>query len=189
MTTCPIEPIRESFFGAYIIGGDEDEDKVWGEIVGEELLQEAIEHNNKIREENESFTQGYTMYTGISLKQWDNVWKNKNLTDRETNVTDDKFFAFNYSYDFKTGKYDDVIVEISNIPLDAFVAYRALNTGDDYYDGENQEEAYADDDDFHTMNGMSNDEKKNIIDSYSLFLVSLYKYKDIISTKLLKRFR
>jgi hypothetical protein len=135
---------------------------------------------------NESFTQGYTMYTGISLKQWNNVWKDKNLTDRETNVTDDKSFAFDYSYDFETGKYDDVIVEISNIPLDAFVAYRVGNTSDDYYDEESEEETYADDDDFHTMNGMSNDEKKNIIDNYSLFLVSLYKYKDIISTKLLK---
>jgi len=127
------------------------------------------------------------MYTGISLKQWNNVWKDKNLTDRETNVTDDKSFAFDYSYDFETGKYYDVIVEISNIPLDAFVAYRVGNTSDDYYDEESEEETYADDDDFHTMNEMSNDEKKNIIDNYSLFLVSLYKYKDIISTKLLKR--
>lgn len=47
----PIKPIRESFFGAYIIEGDEDDDKAWGEVVGEELLQEAITHNNKIREE------------------------------------------------------------------------------------------------------------------------------------------
>lgn len=46
----PIEPIRESFFGAYIIEGDEDGDKDWGEVVGEELLQCAIAHNNKIRE-------------------------------------------------------------------------------------------------------------------------------------------
>jgi hypothetical protein len=37
------------------------------------------------------------------------------------------------------------------------------------------------------MNGMTDDEKKNIIDNYSLFLVSLYKYKDIISTKLIRR--
>ena len=137
---------------------------------------------------NENYIQGYTMYTGISLKQWNNVWKDKNLIDRETNVTDDKSFAFDYSYDFETGKYDDVIVEISNIPLDAFVAYRVGNTSDDYYDEESEEEeTYADDDDFHTMNGMSNDEKKNIIDNYSLFLVSLYKYKNIISTKLIKR--
>ena len=47
----PIQPIRESFFGSYIIEGNKDGDKVWGEVVGEELLQEAIEHNNKIREE------------------------------------------------------------------------------------------------------------------------------------------
>ena len=25
---------------------------------------------------NESYTEGYTMYTGISLKQWNNFWKN-----------------------------------------------------------------------------------------------------------------
>jgi hypothetical protein len=131
---------------------------------------------------NENYTQGYTMYTGVSLKRWNNIWKDKNLTDRETNVTDDKTFAFDYSYDFETGEYDDVIVEISNIPLDAFVAYRVGNASDE----ESEEETYADDDDFHTMNNMSDDEKKNIIDSYSLFLVSLYKYKDIISTKLLK---
>ena len=47
----PIQPIRENFFGAYIIEGSEDDDKIWGEVVGEELLQEAIAHNNKIREE------------------------------------------------------------------------------------------------------------------------------------------
>ena len=130
---------------------------------------------------------GYTMYSGISLKAWENIWKNKNLTDRETNVTDDKSFAFDYSYDFETGKYNDVIVEISNIPLDAFVAYRVGNTGDDYYDDESDEETYADDDDFHSMNDMNDIEKKNIIDDYSLFLVSLYTYKDVTSTKLLKR--
>jgi hypothetical protein len=136
---------------------------------------------------NENISNGYTMYTGISLKQWENVWKNKNLTDRETNVTDDKSFAFDYSYDFETGKYDDVIVEISNIPLDAFIAYRVGNTTDDYYDEESEEETYVDDDDFHTMNDMNDVEKKDTIDNYSLFLVSLYKYKDIISTKLIKR--
>jgi hypothetical protein len=136
---------------------------------------------------NENIDNGYTMYTGISLKQWENVWKDKNLTDRETNVTDDKSFAFDYSYDFTTGKYDDVIVEISNIPLDAFVAYRVGNVSDDYYDEDSEEETYSDDDDFHSMNGMTDDEKKNIIDNYSLFLVSLYKYKDIISTKLIRR--
>ncbi len=135
---------------------------------------------------NENNTQGYTMYTGISLKQWENIWKDKNLTDRETNVTDDKSFAADYSYDFETGKYDDIIVEISNIPIDAFVAYRVGNDTDEYYDEESEEETYADDDDFHTMNDMTINEKKNIIDSYSLFLVSLYKYKDIISTKLIK---
>jgi hypothetical protein len=136
---------------------------------------------------NENYTQGYVMYIGISLKQWENVWKDKNLVDRETNVTDDKSFAFYYSYDFTTGKYDDIIVEISNIPLDAFIAYRVGNVSDDYYDEDSEEETYSDDDDFHSMNDMTDDEKKNIIEKYSLFLVSLYKYKNIISTKLIKR--
>lgn len=47
----PINPIGESFWGAYIIKGDEDDDKKWGEVVGEELLQEAILHNQKLEEE------------------------------------------------------------------------------------------------------------------------------------------
>ena len=47
----PIQPIRQSFFGAYIIEGNVHDDKEWGEVVGEELLQEAITHNNKIRKE------------------------------------------------------------------------------------------------------------------------------------------
>lgn len=47
----PIKPISESFWGAFIIEGKGDDDKEWGEVVGEELLQEAIIHNNKIREE------------------------------------------------------------------------------------------------------------------------------------------
>jgi hypothetical protein len=46
----PIKPISESFFGAYIIKGNDEDDKRWGEVVGEELLQEAILHNNKVRE-------------------------------------------------------------------------------------------------------------------------------------------
>lgn len=139
---------------------------------------------NKILNENSSNT--YTMYTGVSLKQWNKIWKDKNLTNSETNVTDDKSFASDYSYDFETGKYDNVIVEISNIPLDAFVAYR-IGNGDEYYDEDDEDyETYSDDDDFHTMNNMNDNEKINIIDNYSLFLVSLYEYKDIITTKLLQ---
>lgn len=121
----------------------------------------------------ETFENGYTVYTGVSLTKWETIWKDKNLTDRITNVTADISFAFDYSYDFETGKYDNVIVEISNIPIEAFVAYR--------------EDEYSDDDDFHSMNRMDINEKKNCLDSYSLFLVSLFKYKDIITTKLIKK--
>jgi hypothetical protein len=157
-------------------------------ILNNEIMSKDIRENiNKIKKLNENITKTYTMYSGISLKQWENIWKNKKLTDRETNVTDDKSFAFDYSYDFETGKYDDVIVEISNIPLDAFVAYRVGNNYDEYYDEDSEEESYADDDDFHSMNEMSDEEKIKIIDKYSLFLVSLYKYKNIISTKLIEK--
>jgi hypothetical protein len=56
------------------------------------------------------------MYSGISLSKWEEIWKNKNLKDMPTNVTSNIHFAFDYSYDFKTGNYEDVVVEISNIP-------------------------------------------------------------------------
>lgn len=46
-----VEPITESFWGAYIIRGDDGEDGEWGEIVGKELLQQAIYHNNILEEE------------------------------------------------------------------------------------------------------------------------------------------
>lgn len=121
---------------------------------------------------NEKSTPKYTMFTGVSLKQWNTIWKNKNLIDRFTNVTDDENLAFDFSYDFETGSYDDTVVEISNIPLDAFVGYRDDN--------------YSNDEDFESMENMSDKEKENIIYSYSMFLVSLYKYKKVISTKLIK---
>jgi hypothetical protein len=49
-----IEPINVGFWGAYIIDGDDGDDVVWGEIVGEELLQKTIHHNKKIRKEMDS---------------------------------------------------------------------------------------------------------------------------------------
>ncbi len=48
-----ITPIRESFFGAYIIEGTDEDDIHFGDIVGQELLHEAIEHNNNVREQME----------------------------------------------------------------------------------------------------------------------------------------
>ena len=70
--------------------------------------------------ENVGVSQTYTMYTGVSREVWDNVWKNKNLKDRETNLTTDLNFAMDYSYNFQTGKYEDLVVEIGNIPIEAF---------------------------------------------------------------------
>jgi hypothetical protein len=121
----------------------------------------------------ENLNNGYTMYSGISLSKWEEIWKDKNLKDMPTNVTSDIDFAFDYSYDFKTGNYDDVVVEISNIPIEAFVSCR--------------EDEYEDDDDFIPLNNMNNKEKEYYLDNYSLFVVYLFKYKDIIQTKLIKR--
>jgi len=92
---------------------------------------------------------GIIMFSGITRDKWISIWKDKNLTDRLTNVTDDEDFAIDYSYNFKTGEYEDIYVEISNIPIDAFVAYR--------------EEDYEDDNDFHDMENMTKDEKYNIL--------------------------
>ena len=114
---------------------------------------------------------GYSMYSGITHENWNNIWKNKNLTDRLTNVTSDLDFAYDYSYNFKTGEYEDVAVEISDIPIEAFVSYR--------------EEDYNDDDDFISMENMSNEEKENIIEIETLFLVDLYPHVNIIQTKLI----
>jgi len=121
----------------------------------------------------ETLNNGYTMYSGISLSKWEEIWKDKDLKNKLTNVTSDIEFAYDYSYDFKTGNYDDVVVEISNIPTEAFVAYR--------------EDEYSDDDDFISIDNMNNNEKVYYINNYSLFIVNLFPYKDIIQTKLLKR--
>jgi hypothetical protein len=121
----------------------------------------------------ETQTPTYTMYSGISLEAWENIWKNKNFKDKVTNITSDIDFAFDYSYNFKTGKYEDTVVEISNIPLNAFVAYR--------------EDEYNDDEDFNSMEELSDLEKQSIIKSYSLFLVNLYPFKNQIQTKLIQK--
>lgn len=120
----------------------------------------------------ESFLdKSFTMYSGITKDAWDKIWKDKNLIDRETNVTSDIDFASNYSYNFKTGKYEDLAIEIENIPLEAFIAYR--------------DDEYTDDDDFNHMTELSDDAKRAIINSYSIFLVDLYQFKDLLKIKLI----
>jgi hypothetical protein len=45
----------------------------------------------------ESSKNVYTMYTGVSLKKWESVWKNKNLKDVLTfqlNMVMQKFMSF-----------------------------------------------------------------------------------------------
>lgn len=118
----------------------------------------------------DSYENSYTMYSGITKEVWDNIWRDKNLRDRETNATSDLDFASDYSYNFKTGTYEDLVVQISNIPLEAFVAYR-----DDDYDG---------DDDFESMDSLSPKEKERCISQNSIFLLNLYPYRDIIRTEL-----
>ena len=39
------------FWGAYIIESKADDDKKFGDVVGKELLEKAIKHNKKIKEE------------------------------------------------------------------------------------------------------------------------------------------
>lgn len=114
----------------------------------------------------------FTMYSGITLKKWDEIWKNKNLINKLTNVTSDIDFASDYSYNFETGTYEDLVIEISNIPIDAFVGYRR--------------NSYKNDDDFHNISNFDKNKKINIINKYSLFLVDLYNYMDTIKVKLIK---
>jgi hypothetical protein len=112
----------------------------------------------------------YTVYSGITLEVWRTVWQCKNLTHRETNVTTDLDFAFDYSYDFVTGKYEELAVEISNVPLEAFVAIR--------------EEDYQDDEDTESLQALSCDNKAIRIDQCTLFLLDLLPFKDVISVRL-----
>lgn len=121
---------------------------------------------------NENVNNTYTMYSGISLDAWKKIWKNKNFKDIETNVTSEQENAFDFSYDFNTGEYNDIIVEISNIPLDSFIAYR--------------NNKYKDDDDFYSMNKMTIQKKQNIIDKKTMFLINLFLYKNQVTTKLIK---
>lgn len=122
--------------------------------------------------ENVGNSQTYTMYTGVSREVWDNVWKNKNLKDIETNLTTDLNFAMDYSYNFQTGEYEDLVVEIGNIPIEAFFGYRSKN--------------YRNDDDFKSMEKLSTDKKRIVLDKYELFLANLYPFKEQITIKLIE---
>jgi hypothetical protein len=114
----------------------------------------------------------YTMYSGISKKAWETIWSTMDLHDRETNVTTDLTIASEYSYCFESEEYDDLVIEISNIPKEAFVACR--------------DDDYADDDDFISFHDLEDSDILYNIEHYSLFLVDLFKYKDSIKVKLIK---
>tara|TARA_Y100001936_G_C16071723_1_gene671097 strand:- start:1677 stop:2042 length:366 start_codon:yes stop_codon:yes gene_type:complete len=114
-----------------------------------------------------------TLYTGVSRQAWNNIWSTANLSQKLTNMTTDIDFAFDYSYDFETGKYDDLVVEISNIPISSVVAVR--------------QEDYEDDDDFMNLNGLSFQEKLEAIKRHELFIIDLHSSKDKIVIKLIKK--
>lgn len=114
-----------------------------------------------------------SIYSGITKESWDKVWKDKNLLSKETNATSDLDFAFDYSYNFKTGEYENLAIKITNVPLEAFVAVR----GDDY----------EDDNDFETLNGLSDKDKLNLIESSSLFLLDLVPYIKSIEVTLISK--
>ena len=114
----------------------------------------------------------FTMYSGITGDAWKKIWKNKNFIDKVTNVTNDEDFALDYSYNFKTGEYEEKYVEISNIPLDAFVSVRDRD--------------YEDDDDFESLEDLPDDKKITAIKLNDLFLVNLLPFKNQIKTRLIE---
>ena len=153
-----------------ISGTNTTEDDHLDKIEQEANLRGTMTFRNWTDSLNESLQPTYTMYSGITGEAWEKIWKNKNFIDKVTNVTNDEDFALDYSYNFKTGKYEDRYVEISNIPLNAFVSVRDRD--------------YEDDDDFESIEGLDSEKKINAIKYNDLFLVNLFPYKSQIKTKL-----
>ena len=153
-----------------VSGTNTMEDDHLDKIEQEANLRGTMTFRNWTDSLNESLQPTYTMYSGITGEAWEKIWKNKNFIDKVTNVTNDEDFALDYSYNFKTGKYEDRYVEISNIPLNAFVSVRDRD--------------YEDDDDFESIEGLDSEKKINAIKYNDLFLVNLFPYKSQIKTKL-----
>ena len=153
-----------------ISGTNTTEDDHLDKLEQEANLKGTMTFRNWTDSLNESLQPTYTMYSGITGEAWEKIWKNKNFIDKVTNVTNDEDFALDYSYNFKTGKYEDKYVEISNIPLNAFVSVRDRD--------------YEDDDDFESIEGLDSEKKINAIKYNDLFLVNLFPYKSQIKTKL-----
>ena len=153
-----------------VSGTNTTEDDHLDKIEQEANLRGTMTFRNWTDSLNESLQPTYTMYSGITGEAWEKIWKNKNFIDKVTNVTNDEDFALDYSYNFKTGKYEDRYVEISNIPLNAFVSVRDRD--------------YEDDDDFESIEGLDSEKKINAIKYNDLFLVNLFPYKSQIKTKL-----
>jgi hypothetical protein len=114
-----------------------------------------------------------TLYTGVSRKAWNNIWREAKLSQKLTNMTSDIDFAYDYSYDFETGQYDDVVVEVSNIPISSVIAVR--------------QEEYEDDDDFTNLLGASLTEKLEALKGHDLFIIDLYSSNDKIAIKLIEK--
>ncbi len=107
------------------------------------------------------------------MEAWKNIWNKKNISNKETNVTSNFDFALDYSYNFNTGVYEELVIKIENIPLEAFVSYR--------------EENYEDNEDLNNITNLSNKEKTDLINSESLFLVDLFPYKDLLKITLISK--
>jgi hypothetical protein len=107
-----------------------------------------------------------TCYTGLYNKLvWENVWKNKKLIkDILTNVSSEYEEATGFSWD-----EDLSVVKISNVPIEALSAYR--------------KDTYKDDEDIHPL--LNNIERIAALKKYTLFLLDLYPYKNIIKTELM----
>ena len=124
-------------------------------------MKKILEIKSKIEKINEN--QNYTFYSGIDENKWNSIWKNKELIDRETNMTDNYFEALEFSW-------DGTVIEVSNIPTEAIIGVR--------------DEEYLNDEDWINVSMFSNQEKNKYINSSSLFLVNLFSYKNQINVKL-----
>ena len=114
----------------------------------------------------------FEMYSGISKESYKNIWKDKKINNRLTNVTSNFDTALDFSYDFKNGIYNDTVIKISNIPIDAFIGYRG--------------ERYQNDDDYKDMSKMRIPRKLSVLNKYNMFIVNLYPFKEQIKIELVK---
>ena len=115
----------------------------------------------------------FNVFTGITEKAKKEIWEPKKIINKLTNVTTDYNTALDFSYDFETGKYDDLVAKISDIPIQAFQYYRKKD--------------YQHDGDITYFEDKSLKEKWSIIKNETMFLINIYPYLDIININFIKR--